>query len=218
VTDPRIIDLRGAPDRDLSEVAAHLRDGGLVAYPTETVYGLGGSCEPDAVAALRRVKRRDGQKPFIVLVESVGQIERLHWSEEARTLASIFWPGSVTLILPDPEHVFPVGVRSESGAVAVRVSPHEVARRLVHEFGAPITSTSLNAPGRAPARSLAEAINALADLAADDVILLDAGALPPSGPSTVIDCTTETPVVVREGAVPVHRLRCAIPEIHGQSN
>lgn len=218
MTDPTIIDLRGEPDRDLSDVAAHLQDGGLVAYPTETVYGLGGSCEVHAVAALRVAKHREAHKPFIVLVDSAEHVARLHWTPEARTLASIFWPGSVTLILSDPECVFPNGVRSDSGAVAVRVSPHEVVRRLLLALGGPITSTSLNAPGEAPARSCAEAVDALSDLGAENVMVLDAGLLPPSGPSTVIDCTTETPVVVREGAVPVNRLRCAIPEIHGQSS
>lgn len=217
MTGPRPLDLRGDPDADLSPAVEHLRRGGLIACPTETVYGLSGACGPEAVAALRTLKGREEAKPFIVLIPSLESAGGLRWTESARTLASIFWPGSVTLILADPDHVFGDGVRSPAGAVAVRWSPHPVVDRLLAGFGQPITSTSLNTPGEPPARSADEAREALRGLGARDILLVDVGTLPPSGPSTVIDCTTETPVVVREGVVPADRLRCAIPEIHGNS-
>jgi tRNA A37 threonylcarbamoyladenosine synthetase subunit TsaC/SUA5/YrdC len=89
-----------------------------------------------------------------------------------------------------------------------------VASRLVRELGAPLTSTSLNVPGETPVTSGAEAREILERLGAPDVWLLDAGTLPPSAPSTVVDCSRDEPVVLREGAVPLGRLRCAIPEIH----
>lgn len=211
----RNIDLREDPDADLSPVVAHMRGGGVVAYPTETVYGLGGACTPEGVSAVRALKRRDRTKPLIALIEDEAAARALSWNEAARELAAIFWPGSVTLVLQDPDELFPEGVRSgETGTVGVRVSPHPVAARLVRALGGPLTSTSLNLPGEAPVTSGEEAREILARLGAEDVWLLDAGTLPPSAPSTVVDCSTDRPVVLREGAVPMGRLRCAIPEIH----
>lgn len=211
----RRLDLRADPDADLSAVVDHLRADGLVAYPTETVYGLGGRCSERAVERVRELKGRPSGKPLIVLVGSADQISDLEWSESARELASIFWPGAVTLILSDPGGMFPDGVRDPAtGSVAVRVSPNPVASRLLEELGEPLTSTSLNRAGDPPASAGDEAQRVVRALGGDDVWVLDAGALPSSGPSTVVDCTGPEPVVVREGTIPVGRLRCVIPEIH----
>jgi L-threonylcarbamoyladenylate synthase len=211
-----VLDLRADPDVPLDDVVAHVRGGGVVAYPTETVYGLGGACTPEAVEAVRTLKGRAADKPLLALVDSGEAVAELAWTPAARELASIFWPGSVTIVLPDPHRCFPDGVRdARSGTVGVRVSPHPVVARLVRALGAPLTSTSLNMPGEPPVTSGAEARDILERLgASDDVWLLDAGTLPSSAPSTVVDCSTETPVVLREGAVPSGRLRCVIPDIH----
>jgi len=144
------------------------------------------------------------------------EVASLRWSEEARELARIFWPGAVTLVLADPAGIFPPGVRNSAGGVAVRVSPHPLVGVLLEELGAPLTSTSANAPGEPPARSGAEAARAAEALGAgQEMLVLDAGTLPASGPSTIVDCTGARPVVVREGSVPLQRLRCALPDIHG---
>ena len=219
MNDPRVIDLRADPDADLSAVAAALRDGGAVAYPTETVYGLGGSCTPAGVARVRALKGRSSGKPLIALVASEEQVASLAWTDPARELASIFWPGALTLILPDPGHVFPEGVRdADTGAVGVRISPHPTVARLLGALGGPLTSTSLNLPGEPEARTFDEAVTVVRRLEADDVWMLNGGTLPPSAPSTVVDCTAPEPVVLREGSVPLSRLRCAIPEIHGNES
>jgi tRNA A37 threonylcarbamoyladenosine synthetase subunit TsaC/SUA5/YrdC len=87
---------------------------------------------------------------------------------------------------------------------------------LLERLDAPLTSTSANAPGTEPARSGDEALAAARALdAGAEMLVLDAGTLPGSGPSTIVDCTGARPVVVREGTVPLHRLRCALPDIHG---
>jgi L-threonylcarbamoyladenylate synthase len=211
------LDLAFDPETNLEPVLHHLRAGGLIAYPTETVYGLGGVCTPDSVAEVFRVKRREESKPLLALVSSMEGLVDLRWSHAARALAEVFWPGSVTLVLPDPLGIFPPGVRSEStGAVGVRITPHPLAARLVAALGAPLTSTSLNLHGQPPAASGVEAARVLDQLGREDVWLLDGGPLPSSDPSTVIDCTGADPVVLREGSVPIHRLRCVIPEIHGR--
>lgn len=213
---PRTIDVRTDRDADLADVVAHLESGGLIAYPTETVYGLGGSVREDSVARVRVLKARERAKPLLVLVPSVDSVSGLRWTAEARELARIFWPGALTLVLEDPLGIFPPGVRDEdTHAVGVRVSPHPFVARLVERFGGPLTSTSLNAAGEPPAQSGSAAAEVVRRLGAPDVWVLDGGTLSPSKPSSVVDCTGPVPVVLREGAVPTNRLRCAVPEIHG---
>jgi tRNA threonylcarbamoyl adenosine modification protein (Sua5/YciO/YrdC/YwlC family) len=147
-------------------------------------------------------------------VASYEAVDRLQWTEGARALAGIFWPGALTLVLEDPERIFPSGVRHDGdGTVAVRVSPHPIVARLIETLGGPITSTSLNVAGQSPASSGHAAADVVRRLGTSEVLVLDAGTLPPSGPSTVVDCTGERPIVIREGTVPIGRLRCAIREI-----
>jgi len=214
---PRRFDLRADPDVDLTAVIAHVRAGGLLAYPTETVYGLGGAATAGAVAALRRLKSRDGDKPFLVLVHSAEAVGQLTWTDSARELARLFWPGPLTLVLADPLGIFPVGIRDgKTGGVGVRVSPHALVARLVAESGGPLTSTSLNLPGAPPVTSGTDAMEVVRELGGENVIVLDAGTLDASAPSTIVDCTGPVPIVRRAGTVPTERLRCAIPEIHGE--
>lgn len=216
---PRTVDLRGvsAEDADLSAAVAHVRAGGLLVYPTETVYGLGGLCNTEAVARVRGLKGREPDKPLIALVRRPEDVEELVWTPESRELAEIFWPGAVTLVLPDPRRTFPDGVRSVDGAVAVRMSPHPLVVRLLDELREPLTSTSANLPSEEPAHSGTAAADAARSLGvAGDVLVLDAGTLPASGPSTVVDCTVSPPVVIRQGTVPIDRLRCALPGIHAR--
>jgi L-threonylcarbamoyladenylate synthase len=216
---PERLDLRADPEADLSPVARHVRAGGLVAYPTETVYGVGGSIAEEAVARLRRLKAREPAKPFLLLVESIDVVEGLRWTPEARELAQTFWPGSLTLVLEDPLGIFPRWVSDRDGrAVGVRVSPHPLVARLLREVGGPLTSTSLNVPGEPSASSGSEAVQVVRRLGDRDVLVLDAGKLPRSSPSTVVDCTGREPVVLREGSIPTSRLRCAIPRIHGNES
>jgi L-threonylcarbamoyladenylate synthase len=217
---PRVVDARIDSGADvhaiLPDVVRHLRAGRPIAYPTETVYGLGGATSVEAVEQVRALKGREPGKPLIALVRSAAAVPDLRWTEPARELARIFWPGPLTLVLEDPLGIFPPGVRDEdSHAVGVRVSPHPLVARLVAELGGPLTSTSLNAPGERPAESGAEALEVVKRLGGRDVLVLDGGKLAPSKPSSVVDCTGSEPVVIREGAVLTSRLRCAVPEIHG---
>jgi L-threonylcarbamoyladenylate synthase len=213
---PRVLDLRGDAAGIPSDVLHHLRAGGVIAYPTETVYGLGGIAGGVAVERVRALKARDPAKPLLVLVASAESVSGLRWSESAKELARHFWPGPLTLVLEDPRGIFPAGVRDEdTHAVGVRVSPHPLVARLVAELGDALTSTSLNAPGERPAASGAEALEVVRSLGGRDVLVLDGGELPPSKPSSVVDCTGPEPVVIREGAVPTSRLRRVVPQIHG---
>lgn len=213
---PVHLDLRGdAPDAAaLAPAADHLRSGGIVACPTETVYGFSGLCSPESVARVRALKRREAHRPLLLLVRGVEDVRGLVWSDEARELAAVFWPGALTLVLADPLRIFPDGVRSAAGAVAVRVSPHPFVETLLGLVQAPLTSTSANAPGGVPARSGAEVMELVAELGyGEEILVVDGGTLPESGPSTIVDCTGPVPTVIRQGTVPVSRLRCALPEI-----
>lgn len=211
---PERLDLRGDPEGDLGTVVAHLDAGFPLAYPTETVYGLGGPVDQEGVARVQRLKGRTAHRPLLILIDGSDAVPGLRWTEAARELARAFWPGALTLVLADPDRIFPDGVRGGSGAgVGVRVSPHPFVRRLLERYGAPLTSTSMNEPGGVPARSGSKAME-IAQTMDDHLLVVDWGTLPPSAPSTVLDCTGREPVVVRAGSVPVGRLRCVIPEIH----
>ena len=216
MSEPARLDFRGyLPDEgELRPVVEHLRRGGLVAYPTETVYGFGCLVRPEALARLLALKGREERKPLLLLVPDAGTVARLAWNADARELAGVFWPGAVTLVLRDPEALFPPGVRSPEGHVAVRRTSHPLARRLVELAGEPLTSTSANAPGRAPASDGEQALDAARSVGAgEEMWVLDAGALPESAASTIVDCTGRRARVRRAGATPVHRLRCVLPGI-----
>lgn len=207
---PRVIPCRNGvlPAGELREVGRHLRSGGLLAYPTETVYGLGGLVEEGPLRALAALKRRDADKPFLLLLPDPRAAAGLVWNRCARRLAERLWPGPLTLVLPDPGRSFPARVRGGSGGVAVRMSPAPVARRILNEVGAPITSTSANPPGGVPARSGKEAWEAARALDADERLwVVDAGELPPAPASTIVDCTGRDPVVLRAGALDPSELR-----------
>ena len=95
---PSALDLRADPDADLAPVVEHLRAGGVVAYPTETVYGLGSACTEEGVRRVQALKRRDADKPLIVLVPSAESVSSLRWTDAARELAATFWPGAISIV------------------------------------------------------------------------------------------------------------------------
>lgn len=195
------------------DIGAHLESGGLLAYPTETVYGLGGAATPEVVRRLRQMKGREAGRPFLVLIPESGG-GSLAWTPAGRKLAQHFWPGPLTLVLRDPESRFPPGIRDEQGRVAVRVSPHSFIRNLADVWPHPLVSTSANPSGGEPAMEPDEVATALADRpGVDRLWIVDGGRLPPSSPSTLVDCTESIPTVLRVGAVPVERLRALLDEI-----
>jgi L-threonylcarbamoyladenylate synthase len=215
---PRILEMWGdPPDPELiTMVARHLESGGLVAMPTETVYGFGAALSEKAVKEIQRLKARGPEKPFLVLVPGMESVAGLTWTPQARDLAGTFWPGALTLVLEDPDGIFPPGVRSSLGTVAIRQSPHPLARRIVEALGQPLISTSANPPGGVPSLSAQEARDtAIALGAGADLWVLDGGPLDPSEASTVVDCTGAEPVVARDGSIPLNRLRCVLPGLAG---
>jgi len=194
----------------LERVAAHVRSGGLLAYPTETVYGLGSRPIEADVRALAALKGRAVGKPFLLLVASQGMAEAqgLAFNESARALARAFWPGPLTLVLPGGGGRLPDILRGPEGGYAVRWTSHSQMARLIAALDMPLTSTSANLPGSAPAPG-ADAIlrDFGAAVASGALLVLDGGVLGNRPPSTVVDCTGLAPRIVRAGALTVGQLR-----------
>lgn len=194
----------------IPDIVRHLRAGGLLAYPTETVYGLGSRPLTPDVQALAALKGRAAGKPFLLLVSSreMAEAQGLAFTESARALARAFWPGPLTLVLPGGGGRLPDLLRGPEGGIAVRWTSHPLIVALVAELGEPLTSTSANLPGSAPAPG-AEAV--LRDfrnaVASGQLLVLDGGVLGNRPPSTVVDCTGSAPRVIRQGAVSLAELR-----------
>jgi len=194
---PRILK---STDEDLVQAAEIIRGGGLVIYPTETVYGLG--CDPfnaSAVDRLLRVKGREN-KPLPIAaasVEKAREVARLN--AQAEKIVSILWPGPLMLVLK-AQVSFPIGVTSGSDTIGIRVPDHEVALKLAELSGGYLVSTSANKSGTPPPRTAEEAA---AQIGSDVDLILDAGRSPLGHPSTVVDMTSGKPRVLREGPIPL---------------
>ncbi len=194
VVDPR------DPGPALAAAARVLREGGLVAFPTETFYGLGADALSEtAVGRVFAAKGRPADKPLLVLVDSVAMVERVARDvpPRARTLMARYWPGPLTLVLPARAEL-PTALTAGTGTIGVRLSGHPVARALVAAAGRPVTAPSANRHAGRPPCTAAEVQAGLGDhLQA----ILDAGPTAGGPPSTVLDLTRTPAVVVRAGAI-----------------
>ena len=194
----------------IPDIVGHLRAGGLLAYPTETVYGLGSRPLAPDVRALAALKGRAAGKPFLLLVSSreMAEAQGLAFTESARALARAFWPGPLTLVLPGGGGRLPDLLRGPEGGIAVRWTSHPLIVALVAELDEPLTSTSANLPGSAPAPGAEAVLRDFRDaVAAGQLMVLDGGVLGNRPPSTVVDCTGSAPRVIRQGAVSLAELR-----------
>ena len=188
----------------------HLEGGGLLAYPTETVYGLGSRALAPDVARLAAFKGREPGKPFLLLVSSRRMAEKfgLAFTPAADALAEAFWPGPVTLVLRGGEGRLHDALRGPEGGIAVRHTSHAGMATLITALGHPVTSTSANRPGTPSAPGAASVLEWFGDAVRDSTLLvLDGGVLGNVPPSTLVDCTTDEPRLIREGAVPRAELR-----------
>ncbi len=218
-------DLRPVPfwspaeiDAAIPRAIAHVQNGGLLAYPTETIYGFGGAIDTDAVGLLVGLKNRPLGKPFLLLVSSSAMIKRLglQMTPSASMLAAKFWPGPLTLVLRGAEKRVPPRLRGPEGGVAVRWTSHPALQRLIASLGDPLTSTSANRPRQPAALAASEVIAQFSQQVATSLLMvLDGGRLEPSAPSTVVDCTGPHLRVIRPGALPASVLRAVVPDLVG---
>ncbi|MCY4571882.1 MAG: Sua5/YciO/YrdC/YwlC family protein, partial [Gemmatimonadetes bacterium] len=193
--------------RSIREAVRRLERGEVIIHPTEAVYGIGGFLDDGPLGELEGIKGRTG-RGFVVLIPSAGAVAGM-LGETGRALAEAFWPGPLTLVLDDPEGRFHPGARAADGSVAVRVPGHPLALELLTQCGRPITSSSANPPGEAPARTAAEAVRA-ARARGRNLFALDAGPLPGGAASTLVRPGPDRPILIREGPVGLLQLEEAL--------
>jgi L-threonylcarbamoyladenylate synthase len=193
----------------IARAAQLLRDGKLVAFPTETVYGLGADASnPDAVRRIFKAKGRPEDHPVIVHVADLAGAER--WAaampDDARALAAAFWPGPLTLIVPRAAHVADV-VTGGQASVGLRAPAHPVARALLAAFGGGIAAPSANRFGHVSpttARHVAEDLGDSVDM------ILDGGACDVGIESTIVAFTTAMPMLLRPGGIAVAEIAAVL--------
>jgi L-threonylcarbamoyladenylate synthase len=211
---PRVVavDPRSMEPAAIAEAARILREGGLVAIPTETVYGLAArALSPEAVARVFAVKGRPTHHPLIAHVFDEGQARTLAaaWPERASRLAHAFWPGPLTLVV-DRAPVVPAAVAGGADSIAIRAPSHPVARAVIAALGEPVAAPSANRYQGLSPTTAAHVVKELGD-AVD--LVLDAGPCDAGIESTVIDLRGEHPRVLRPGALGLVSLRRVIPDV-----
>lgn len=201
------------PDPAIIErAAAVLRRGGLVALPTETVYGLAANAtNADAVARIFEAKQRPTTDPLIVHISDTSELHGVAVDTPplADALASAFWPGPLTMVLRRASAIPPI-VSAGLGTVAVRFPAHGVALALIRALGAPIAAPSANLFTRP---SPTTAAHVQQDLGGSIDMILDGGPAPVGVESTVVDLTNDPPTVLRPGGAPIEALREIDPRI-----
>ena len=198
-----------ATSQGYTEAAQILREGGLVAFPTETVYGLGGDARNDmAVAGIFEAKGRPRFNPLIVHVDSVETAQRyVEWSDAADRLAYTFWPGPLTLVLPLREDagLSPL-VTAELPTLAIRLPAHPVAQDLLRAFAGPVAAPSANPSGRI---SPTTAAHVAAGLEGKIAAIVDGGACEVGLESTILGLA-DGPVLLRPGGLPIEEIEAAL--------
>lgn len=188
-----------------------LKAGGIVAFPTDTVYGLGGDAFNSEVAErIYRVKQRPRSLPLPVLLADLTQVAAVVGPvpEIARFLMKRFWPGGLTLVLPKGASL-PEIISAGGDKVAIRIPNHIVPLALIHGLGGPIIGTSANIsdkPSPVTAQEVEQQLGSQVDL------IVDMGRCPGGLESTVVDVTGETPVILRQGIIPEDEIKRACQE------
>ncbi len=185
----------------VDKAAEVIKGGGVIIYPTETLYGLGANpLDPEAMKRLYEIKGREGSKPIPFLIKDLQMLATLVEAIPpiGKQLMEHYWPGALTLIFRAKQGL-PSPLRGKNRTIGLRISSHPVARGIVEAVAAPLTSTSANPAGEGnliDCQSIAEALGDQVDL------IIDGGTVPGVG-STVVDLTVIPPKVVREGMIKV---------------
>lgn len=192
--------LDGDNPESIRQAAIILKEKGLVAFPTETVYGLGGDAlDENAAAKIYAAKGRPSDNPLIVHIADTDAVYELakEVPDKARLLMEAFWPGPLTIILPKKE-IVPDGTTGGLNTVAIRMPSHPVALSLIRESGLYIAAPSANTSGR-PSPTLASHV--MEDMKGHIEMILDGGAVGIGIESTIVDLTSEVPVILRPGFI-----------------
>lgn len=188
------------PPQLLNQAVELLRDGGVVAFPTDTVYGVGvDPFQPEAVRKLYRIKGRPDDKPIAILLGSIEDVARVAQtpSKTFSRLADRFWPGGLTLILEARD--LPPEITAGGSTVGVRMPNHPLTLELLRSFGGPIAATSANKSGEEPATSAGE-VGAQLGNRVD--LIVDGGTTFTKVASTVLNLSVSPPKILRHGGIP----------------
>lgn len=199
-------------DEELKEASAVIRSGGLVAFPTETVYGLGGdAANPEASRKIYAAKGRPSDNPLIVHIADFSQLRNIvaEVPQEAEKLAEAFWPGPLTMILCKNE-VIPYETTGGLDTVAIRMPSHPVARAFLQDSGCMIAAPSANTSGR-PSPTTAQHV--WEDLHGKIEILLDGGPVGIGIESTIVDLSEERPMILRPGFITQEMLSAVLGDV-----
>lgn len=187
----------------VDEAVSVLQKGGLVIYPTETLYGIGvDATNPEAVKKLIKYKNRPFGKPFSIAVTNIKMAEKyVYLNKTARNLYKEFLPGPLTIISKGKHKVAP-GVESEEGTLGIRIPKYKLVLDIVKAFRKPITSTSANASYKKRPYKISDILDNISEKQKGLIdLIIDAGTLPSNEPSTVIDTTLDDPVTLRQGKI-----------------
>ncbi|OGQ47164.1 MAG: threonylcarbamoyl-AMP synthase [Deltaproteobacteria bacterium RIFCSPLOWO2_02_FULL_46_8] len=200
---PKVPDLK-----EVERAAAFIRAGEVVAYPTETIYGLGTDVlNKKAIKKIYDLKSRDYGLPISVLVSSTAMLKEIvdEIPERAKVLMRRFWPGSLTILFR-VKNSFPKSLVTNTGKIGVRVSSHPIASALVAKVGKPLSTTSANRSGYPPSLNVKHIQKYFGDRLA---CIIDGGEAEPSRGSTVVDVADETMRIIRDGSIPAEEvIRC----------
>ena len=199
-----------SPDANIIQDAAGvIRKGGVIAFPTRCLYGLGADAfNPEAVDRIFKIKQRPAQKPILILIDDPVRLKRLVTTVSGTAMAIMdrFWPGKVTLVFEARAEVPPY-LTADSGKIGVRLPGHPVASSLVRELQGPITGTSANVSGRPGCHQIK---NLPPEVTEKLDLILDAGPLKGGRGSTVVDVTGQSPVILREGAISRYKISACL--------
>lgn len=194
----------------LNDAATVVLNGGVIVYPTETLYGIGADAtNPAAVANVVKAKRRSDEKPILVIIHTRDLLKNLvaRIPDSAEQLMQRFWPGPLTLVFESAPGV-PYELTRGSGTIGVRIPSNTFCMELLARCNRPLTSTSANISGEPVHRTVAEIRNAVTD---GIDLYIDAGTLPESKPSTVVSVVGTKPKLLREGVIPFDVLQEVLP-------
>ena len=190
---------------EIKKAAQYILDGQVIAYPTETIYGLGADVfNRKAVKKIYDLKARDYGLPIAILVSSTQMLRELVTAipERAEALMRRYWPGPLTILFEVNEK-FPKSLVTNTGKVGVRISSHPIVAALVAQAGRPITTTSANLSGFPPSLN----VKHLQKYFGEKIpCIVDGGECEPSRGSTVVDVTQETMRIIREGTIPAEEI------------
>jgi L-threonylcarbamoyladenylate synthase len=202
-------------EREIDKAVEILRRGGVIAFPTDTVYGLGADAfNRTAVERIYEIKKRPHHQQLPLLVADVEQVTALaeHVPAPAWFLARRFWPGGLTLVLPKAPSL--PGYLAPGSTIAVRIPDHPICLALIKRLGNPITGTSANVSGQPPALSAEQARK---QLAGKVEFIVNGGECPGGKESTIVDVTGDFPIILREGIIPAREIDSAYKEYEEMS-